>query len=134
MLFRKGAALQGVAVVAVDKTGTLTEGRPVLTEVHLAPGFSRDTVLAAVAAVEAQSEHPVARAIGAAAGLVIPEVEGFAAMPGFGVSATVSGQLVVVGADRQMARLGLDVTPFAADAARLADAGARRCTWPSTAG
>ena len=66
VLFRKGEALQslqGVKVVALDKTGTLTEGRPSLTDLDLAPGFDRAAVLSLLAAVEAKSEHPIARAI-----------------------------------------------------------------------
>jgi cation transport ATPase len=65
VLFRKGEALQllrDAKVVAFDKTGTLTEGRPVLTDLELADGFARAAVLARVAAVEAKSEHPIARA------------------------------------------------------------------------
>ncbi len=66
VLFRRGEALQllkDVAVVAVDKTGTLTLGKPVLTDLEISDGFERERVLAAVAAVEARSEHPVAQAI-----------------------------------------------------------------------
>ncbi len=129
VLFRKGEALQalgGVRVVAFDKTGTLTEGRPTLTDLDLAPGFDRAAVLAAVAAVEAKSEHPIARAIVAAAeaeGLTLPVVAAFTSVTGFGVSATADGQPVEIGADRFMAKLGLDVAPFAATATRLAEAG-----------
>src|SRR5690606_32363906 len=70
VLFRKGEALQtlqGVDVVALDKTGTLTEGRPTLTDLVTAEGFDETTVLAQVAALEIRSEHPVARALVAAA-------------------------------------------------------------------
>ena len=129
MLFRKGEALQTLreaAVVAVDKTGTLTKGRPELTDLISAPGFDADEVLALVAAIEARSEHPVAEAIVAAArvrDLALAEPEGFAATPGFGVEAMVAGQRVAVGADRLMARLGLDVAAFANAAARLGDEG-----------
>src|SRR3546814_1407558 len=66
VLFRKGEALQllkDAQVVAVDKTGTLTEGRPVLTDLDIATGLDRKQVLAKVAAVESSSEHPIARAI-----------------------------------------------------------------------
>src|SRR5690554_6263739 len=66
VLFRKGEALQllkDARVVAVDKTGTLTEGRPALTDLELAEGFERLQVLALVASVEAKSEHPIALAI-----------------------------------------------------------------------
>ena len=129
VLFRKGEALQTLreaAVVAVDKTGTLTEGRPELTDLFPSPGFAEAEVLALAAAVEARSEHPVAEAIAGAArrrGLRVAEAEGFEAVPGHGAGATVEGRRVEVGADRHMARLGLDVAAFAEVAARLADEG-----------
>ncbi len=129
VLFRKGDALQllrDAEVVAVDKTGTLTLGRPQLTDLQVADGFARAEVLALVAAVERRSEHPIAEAIVAAAradGLVLEEAEGFEADAGHGVSATVAGRRVEVGADRLMRRLGLDVGEFAAAAARLGDEG-----------
>ena len=129
VLFRKGEALQAlqnVRVVAFDKTGTLTMGKPRLTDLHLAPGFDRAPVLAALAAVEAKSEHPIARAIAAAAvdeGLTLPEVTGFASLTGYGVVAQVGESRIEIGADRYMAKLGLGVAIFADVAARLADEG-----------
>jgi Au+-exporting ATPase len=127
VLFRQGEALQllrDAKVVAFDKTGTLTEGHPVLTDLELAEGFARDEVLARVAAVEAKSEHPIGRAIVAAAeGLALPPVEAFAAVTGFGVKAVVGGARVEIGADRYMQRLGLDVGGFAAVAERLGEDG-----------
>jgi Cu+-exporting ATPase len=129
ILFRRGEALQTLRdaeLVALDKTGTLTEGRPELTDLELAAGFERAEVLAAVAAVEAGSEHPIAEAILRAAkaeGLEIVPAEGFAAEPGHGVTATVGGHAVAVGADRLMRRMGLDVAVFAEVAARLAGEG-----------
>lgn len=129
VLFRKGEALQslgGVKVVALDKTGTLTEGKPRLTDLTLAPGFDRAAVLAAVAAVEAKSEHPIARAIVAAAveeGVALPEVTAFDSVTGYGVAAVAGRQRIEVGADRYMVKLGLDVDDFAAEAARLGDEG-----------
>ena len=66
VLFRNGAALEGlqsVQVVALDKTGTLTEGRPTLTDLLLSPGFERAEALSLIASAEEQSEHPIARAI-----------------------------------------------------------------------
>jgi len=83
-------------------------------------------VLAAAAAVEAKSEHPIARAIAAAAeeeGLVLPAITEFDTVTGYGVAARAGGQRVDIGADRYMARLGLDVAVFAAEAQRLGDAG-----------
>jgi heavy metal translocating P-type ATPase len=129
VLFRKGEALQvlqGMKVVALDKAGTLTEGKPKLPDLTLAPGFARADVLAALAAVEAKSEHPIARAIVAAAeaeGLALPEVNRFESVTGFGVSADAGGARVEIGADRYMTRLGLDLVPFAEEATRLGDAG-----------
>ncbi len=129
ILFRKGEALQalqGVKVVALDKTGTLTEGKPVLTDLALADGFARADVLASVAAVEAKSEHPIAHAIVRAAeaeGLRLPEATAFASVTGFGVAALVAGRQVQIGADRYMMHLGLDVDLFATKAQRLATEG-----------
>ena len=129
VLFRKGDALQSLQearVVALDKTGTLTKGRPELTDFVVQPGFDRARVLRQVAAVEAHSEHPIAESIARAAndeGLELPAVVGFEAKPGFGAEGTVDGVLVHVGADRFMHRLGHDTSMFGAEAGRLADEG-----------
>ena len=129
VLFRKGEALQllkDAKVVAVDKTGTLTEGRPVLTDLEIAEGFSRDPVLAKVAAVESRSEHPIARAIVESAtegGIALPTMTDFDSVTGMGVRATVDGSRVEVGADRYMRSLGLDVGAFAGTAERLGNEG-----------
>ena len=129
ILFRQGEALQrlqAAQVIALDKTGTLTEGKPVLTDLELTEGFDRATVLAQIAAVEAKSEHPIAQAIVAAAAseqLVIPDATGFAAVTGFGVQAEVAGATVVLGADRYLHQFGIEVQPFAATAKRLSHEG-----------
>ncbi len=129
ILFRKGEALQrlkSVQVVAVDKTGTLTEGRPELTDLILAEGFERPSVLTAIAAVEAKSEHPIAQAIVAAAraeSLSLPELDSFESLTGYGVNAVIDGQRIEVGADRYMTKLGLDIAVFAETAQRLGDEG-----------
>ncbi|MDO9599322.1 MAG: heavy metal translocating P-type ATPase [Azoarcus sp.] len=129
ILFRQGNALQMLRdadVVALDKTGTLTLGRPTLTDLVPAAGFARDEVLALVAAVERRSEHPIAEAIVAAArdaDLTLAEIEDFEATAGHGVRAIVSGRRVEVGADRLMRSLGLDLDVFADQAARLGDEG-----------
>ena len=129
VLFRKGEALQTLQeakVVALDKTGTLTKGKPELTDFKVQAGFNEAELLSLVASVEKQSEHPVAQAIVKSAtsrGSTLSEVSEFEAIPGFGVSAKVNGKLVQVGADRYMTKLGLDVSSFAAEAARLGDEG-----------
>jgi heavy metal translocating P-type ATPase len=127
VLFRKGEALQaleGVEVVAFDKTGTLTEGKPRLLAFHVVEEQTRERLLPLIAAVEAASEHPVARAIVVAAeGMDLPVAEGFRASPGHGVSARVAGEEIVVGAAREMTARWIDISAFAAKAAELADRG-----------
>lgn len=129
VLFRKGEALQAlrdVSVVALDKTGTLTKGRPELTDLVPAEGFEYKEVLALVAAIETRSEHPIAEAIVAAAkqqDITLASVESFEAVPGFGVSAQVAGRTVAVGADRYMTQLGLDVNSLQPTARRLGEQG-----------
>ena len=129
VLFRKGEALQllkDAKVVAVDKTGTLTEGKPALTDLELATGFEHVDVLALVAAIEAKSEHPIARAIvnaAAAENISLPDVSNFESVTGFGVKAEAGGKRVEIGADRYMSELGHDVAAFSKVAKRLGDEG-----------
>ncbi len=129
ILFRKGEALQAlrdVSVIALDKTGTLTKGRPELTDLVPAEGFEYNEVLALIAAIETRSEHPIAEAIVAAAkqrDIALAPIEDFDATPGFGVSAKVAGRTVAVGADRFMTQLGLDVASFRPTAQRLGEQG-----------
>ncbi|PJI45685.1 MAG: copper-translocating P-type ATPase [Rhizobium sp.] len=129
VLFRKGEALQtlrDVDTVVMDKTGTITKGRPELTDIAVADGFAEAEVLALAASLEARSEHPVGEAIvkGAEArGLTIAMAEGVEALAGYGITGTVSGRTIAAGANRYMAKLGLDVSPFATVAGRLAGEG-----------
>lgn len=129
VLFRKGEALQllkQAGVVALDKTGTLTEGAPRLTDLEVADGFAREHVLADIAAVEAKSEHPIARAIVEAAeveGIDVSPVGDFESVTGHGVRATVENRRVEIGADRFMASLGIDTARFSDLLGRLADEG-----------
>ena len=115
VLFRKGDALQMLqetTIVAVDKTGTLTEGRPALTDLIVADGFDSDEVLQLVAAVEVTSEHPIAEAIVKAAkakGMTLAKVEDFISITGYGVQAKVDGKTLLIGADRLMAREGVEL-------------------------
>ncbi len=118
VLFRKGDALQRLAetrVVAFDKTGTLTEGQPRVTHTSVADGFDEDTLLALMAAVEAQSEHPIARAVEAAAterGLTLPKISKMRALAGFGLEAMQGSKRVLIGAPRLMQREGIATDAF----------------------
>lgn len=129
VLFRKGEALQlvqEVKVVAVDKTGTLTEGKPLLTDFHVQQGFEHKKVLQIVASVEAKSEHPIALAIVQAAEqqeINLLPVTAFDSVTGSGIKAEVEGQSVQIGADRYMQQLGINVTSFEQEAARLGQEG-----------
>ncbi len=116
VLFKDAAAieqLRDVDTVIVDKTGTLTEGRPSLTRVTAADGATEDQVLRLAAALERASEHPLARAIveGAAArDLEVPGAEGFAAVTGQGVTGQVEGRDIALGNRRLMDDRGVDVS------------------------
>ncbi|ACP22299.1 putative copper-translocating P-type ATPase (plasmid) [Sinorhizobium fredii NGR234] len=124
ILFRKGEALQSLReadVVALDKTGTLTKGRPELTDIIVSDGFNADEVMSFVASLEALSEHPIAEAIVSAAkskGVALVPAKDFEATPGFGVRGVVSGLEVLVGADRALVKRKIDLSGFAADAKR----------------
>lgn len=129
VLFRKGDALQSlqsVEVVALDKTGTLTEGRPEMTDIKLADGFAIPEVLRLVAAVERASEHPVAAAIVRAAearGLDTVEARDFDSITGYGVAAIVDDHRVLVGADRLMRRENIGLGSLAAAGSNLGNSG-----------
>ena len=129
VLFKSGAALEGLQsaeVIALDKTGTLTRGRPELTDLELVSGFERTDILRLVASAEQESEHPIARAIVEAAqaeGLILSAPDSSQAVPGFGLEAQVDGTLVQIGADRYLTQLGLDVAIFTARAGQLGDEG-----------
>jgi Cu+-exporting ATPase len=113
ILVKTGAALQtagDVDVVVFDKTGTLTHGKPELTDVVAAAGFDADRLLALAAAAEARSEHPLARAVTAAAaarGLTLAAPERFEAVPGRGVAARIDGKDVLVGTAAYLAERGI---------------------------
>ncbi len=120
--------MRTIDVVLFDKTGTLTRGAPELTGIATAAGTDRDHLLALAAAVEADSEHPVARAIVRAAraqDLSVPQATGFASMTGRGVRATVGNRVVQVGGPALLRELGLDVSAdLAASTRQWAERGA----------
>jgi P-type Cu+ transporter len=125
VLIKDAAALErlaGANTLLIDKTGTLTEGHPRVVALAPADGFSEADLLTLAAAAESSSEHPLARAIVAAArerGLALPPVSDFSATPGFGVRAKVGGREVVVGrapdTDRPAAVPGATVVCVIAD-------------------
>lgn len=129
VLFRKGDALQHlneVKIIALDKTGTVTEGRPTLTDLITAEGFDRSKTLALIAAVEAQSEHPVAEAIVRSAleeGVELLDATEFRSVTGYGVEAVVASQKVLVGADRFMTLNNIDTSALEDQESALAEQG-----------
>ena len=130
VLIKGGEALQRAAevdTVVVDKTGTVTEGRPVVTDlVRVDDALTDETMLGLVAAVERRSEHPLADAIvreAAARGLTLSEVEAFASLTGRGARGTLAGHAVLVGNAALLAEQGVDAGALTREADRLADAG-----------
>ncbi|MFA5907830.1 MAG: heavy metal translocating P-type ATPase [Vicinamibacterales bacterium] len=110
--------LAAVDTVVFDKTGTLTQGTPQVVDTFVAPGHDRDAVLRLAAAVEGRSEHPLAKAVVAAAPVTSPSpaVENVLAVPGKGVSGTVDGVRVIAGTEALMRESAVDVTPLEAHA------------------
>ena len=129
VLFRKGDALQMLqetTIVALDKTGTLTQGRPELTDLNVADGLVENDVLQLVAAVEALSEHPIAEAIVRAAtarNLALPKVQEFNSITGYGVQARVSGKNILIGADRFFKQESISLGSLASDGEKFAKDG-----------
>ncbi|MFU8870888.1 heavy metal translocating P-type ATPase [Micromonospora sp. SL4-19] len=116
-----------VHTVVLDKTGTVTTGRMTLVDVLPAPGQDADELLRLAGALEAASEHPIARAIadGAAEAGALPAVTGFANTEGLGVTGSVDGRAVVVGRLRLLRERGLDVPDEVVRAATDAEATGR---------
>ena len=98
-----------IKAVAVDKTGTLTRGRPAVTEVHAVGTMARDDVLRLAASLDANSAHPLAAAIVQAGPARRDAVTSFAALPGRGVSGAIAGTIYYLGNSRMMAERGLDI-------------------------
>jgi Cu+-exporting ATPase len=129
VLIRNGEALESASrlrIVVLDKTGTLTKGRPELTDVLPLEGFEEGELLRLAAVADRRSEHPLAEAIvsGARArGIELGEPERFEAVPGHGVEAQVEGRRVAVGNRKLLERAGVPVGELEGAAARLADEG-----------
>lgn len=130
VLFRDAEAieaLRGVDTLVVDKTGTLTEGRPAFRDVQAVPGFEADDVLHWAASLDQGSEHPLAAAIVSEArsrGRALASVEDFDSLTGLGVRGTVEGKALLLGNAALMGDHGISLQPLHADAERLRQAAA----------
>lgn len=116
ILFKGGEHLeqtQSINTVVVDKTGTVTHGKPVLTDVLVADGQDEETFLSLIGAAEKQSEHPLAQAIVQGIqdkGIKLGSIQFFEAIPGYGVQATISGQGVIIGTRKLMQQYGINIS------------------------
>ncbi|MFP5345847.1 MAG: heavy metal translocating P-type ATPase [Actinomycetes bacterium] len=130
ILIGNGEALEQarrLTAVVLDKTGTITRGRPSLTGVRVLDGWGEDELLALVAAAETVSEHPLGEAVVTEArerGLALAEVQSFQAVTGHGVDARAGDRHVLVGNAALMGSAGIDVSPLQGAAARAAQSGA----------
>jgi Cu+-exporting ATPase len=130
VLFRDAAAIENlrkIDTLIVDKTGTLTEGRPTFDKAVAAAGFTVDEVLRLAASLDQGSEHPLAAAIVAAArakSLTLDKPEQFDSASGIGVRGTVAGKVLALGNTALMQQLGVDVSALAAPAEALRGQGA----------
>jgi Cu+-exporting ATPase len=129
ILIRSAEALETahkLDTVVLDKTGTITAGKPALTDLHTVGDTDETTLLSLVAAAEADSEHPLAAAIVAEArrrGLSLPPAAGFDSITGKGIQATVAGHAVLIGAARLLTDAGIDTTMLDPIALRLSEQG-----------
>jgi heavy metal translocating P-type ATPase len=128
ILMRTGEAFQGYRLcdtIVLDKTGTLTEGRPVVREIEIAEG-TEEELLAVAAAAETSSEHPLAQAVLEAAlamSATLPEVRSFEAMPGKGVAALSDKGQILVGKPGLLTDRGMDMSPLAKRIEHLEETG-----------
>jgi Cu+-exporting ATPase len=129
VLIKGGEALEragAVDIVVLDKTGTVTEGRPAVTDIVSVNGFTETEILQLAAAVERSSEHPLADAVVEAARMrkvEFTEAEAFSSITGRGVQGTIGGRVVLAGTARLLTEKGVDVAPLDPERARLSDAG-----------
>ncbi|MFC4698423.1 heavy metal translocating P-type ATPase [Enterococcus aquimarinus] len=126
VLIKSGDALETthkIETIVFDKTGTITEGKPVVTDLLTYQGMTEEGLLMLAAAAEVGSEHPLAQAIIERAkenGLVLPESKNFNAIPGHGIQVFIEGQKVLFGNQKLMAENNIPLTNEVADAQKLA--------------
>ena len=129
ILIKGGAALEAthrVQTVVLDKTGTVTEGRPVVTDIALANGLDENVLLQLAASAEKGSEHPLGDAVVQSAerkGLSLLALETFQAIPGLGIEARIAGRALLLGNEKLMSDKGIPLGPLAGVSARLAEDG-----------
>ena len=129
ILIKSAASLEllhKVDTVVLDKTGTVTQGKPQLTDLRCADGVTEQELLTIAASVEQPSEHPLSHAITQAARqrqLTLRSVTDFTAIPGGGVQATLEGRVIRAGNSRLMAAQGIDISPLEAAAQQLSQQG-----------
>ena len=125
ILIRSGEAIQTIKeldVIVFDKTGTITKGKPEVTDIVADSGFNQNDVLLYGASAEAGSEHPLGKSIvdyAKAKGFSLLNIAGFSAVTGRGVRATVDDQLVLVGSRKLMTEQGIDPGTMAPEMNRL---------------
>lgn len=136
ILIRDAEALErahGLDTVVLDKTGTLTEGKPAVTEI-LAGAMDPEALLTLIAAAQTGSEHPLAEAILARVGTrALPKLDAFRAIPGMGLRADVEGRTIAVGNRRLMTDAGVETASLEAEAVRLEEIG-RTVMWAAETG
>ena len=129
ILYKDAEALQkakNVGCVLLDKTATITEGKPRVTDILTCSGYSQADVLAAAGAVERSSNHPLAACLverAQAEGVSFPETEGFSYVAGMGAAARCAGKECLIGNLRLMREHGVETADAERDAARLSDEG-----------
>ncbi|WP_028776039.1 heavy metal translocating P-type ATPase [Shimazuella kribbensis] len=129
VLFKGGEHLESthqINTVVLDKTGTITNGKPVLTDVRVADGINESHFLTMVGAAEKNSEHPLAEAIVEGVkekGITMPDTEDFEAIPGYGIRAVVEKKELLVGTRKLMAKHGIDVAAIESKMAELEESG-----------
>jgi len=129
VLIKNGEALEKAAVIdtiILDKTGTVTTGKPSVVDVAVSDGFRRDDLVSLAASVEKRSEHPLAEAVVRYAGeqgIDTMDIDGFQSETGSGVEAVVGGARILVGSEGYMSEQGVDVSGFADDSDDISSRG-----------
>ncbi|PYI50840.1 heavy metal translocating P-type ATPase [Paenibacillus flagellatus] len=129
ILFKGGEHLESthrIETVVLDKTGTVTKGKPELTDFSAGPEWDENELLGWIGAAERNSEHPLAEAIVAGVlsrGIALPATESFEAVPGYGIRAVVQGRELLVGTRKLMAQAGVDVDAVLPEMNRLEEQG-----------